>query len=422
MIKPLPKNQDGALLAQNKNDATILCVRRQNMNVSLFIKNDRLESIAADPGKERLKGMICIAKVMDIVPNIGAAFLRIRDNRTCYISMEELQPCFNLSRKEKKPVQGDNVLVQIVKEAAKGKEATASTKISLEGEFCVVTPGDGHLAYSHQLTDTVKKQIGKFFDENNFSVPEHISVVIRTAAGTVADFNLIRKELFDLITQLNDLMEQARMRTDYSVLKEPEEDWLAFLKKPEAAGCSRILTDDENLFHKIEMFCKENCPDLSDKIHFYQDKLVSLGVLFGVEGKLSEALNKKVWLKSGGFILIEHTEALTVIDVNSGKFDKKGEKEDTFFRVNMEAAEEIARQLILRNLSGIIIVDFINMKNKENNEKLVKFLEKLFQNDSNFARIVDVTKLGLMEITRKKTGKPLYEQLFCQSYEKRLEI
>ena len=143
----------------------------------------------------------------------------------------------------------------------------------------------------------------------------------------------------------------------------------------------------------------------------YSDKLVTLAALFGVEKKLSEALSSKVWLENGGFLYIEPTQAMTVIDVNSGKYDKKLISEEAYFQINISAAKEIARQIVLRNLSGIIIIDFINMKNKENNKKLLEFLGELFRNDLNSARIIDITKLGLVEITRKKTGKTIYEQI-----------
>ena len=156
---------------------------------------------------------------------------------------------------------------------------------------------------------------------------------------------------------------------------------------------------------------EENIPELRGDCLKYSDQLVSLGALFGVEKKLSEALSSKVWLDNGGFLYIEPTQAMTVIDVNSGKYDRNLTSEETYFQINLSAASEIVRQIALRNLSGIIIVDFISMKNKENNKKLLEKMSELFQNDTNSARIIDITKLGLVEITRKKTGKTIYEQI-----------
>ena len=165
------------------------------------------------------------------------------------------------------------------------------------------------------------------------------------------------------------------------------------------------------MYCAVKTFCKDYIPDMVENCFKYSDKLVTLAALFGVEKKLSEALSSKVWLENGGFLYIEPTQAMTVIDVNSGKYDKKLISEEAYFQINISAAKEIARQIVLRNLSGIIIIDFINMKNKENNKKLLEFLGELFRNDLNSARIIDITKLGLVEITRKKTGKTIYEQI-----------
>jgi ribonuclease G len=147
---------------------------------------------------------------------------------------------------------------------------------------------------------------------------------------------------------------------------------------------------------------------MREKLHFYEDCLVPLNVLYGLEGKLSESLSDKVWLKCGGFLYVEPTQALTVIDVNSGKYDKKSDREETYFRVNMEAAEEIATQIFVRNLTGIIVVDFINMEQKEHKDILLKAFTEFLQKDANPCRVLGFTRLGLVEITRKKTDKTIY--------------
>ena len=178
-----------------------------------------------------------------------------------------------------------------------------------------------------------------------------------------------------------------------------------------ASAKESLLAEDAELYDELLQFVRSKFPDCEKMCKHYQDNMVSLSALFGIESRLKDAISDKVWLKSGAFLYIEPTQAMTVIDVNSGKFDRRGEAEETFLHVNLEAAEEIVHQIILRNLSGIIVIDFINMKNHENYSKLWDKMIELLQKSGDSARLIDITKLGLVEMTRKKTGKTIYEQI-----------
>ena len=147
------------------------------------------------------------------------------------------------------------------------------------------------------------------------------------------------------------------------------------------------------------------------KLTFYQDKLQPLYKKYPVETAIEEALRERIWLKSGGYLVIQMTEALTSIDVNTGKYDGKKQSEETFLKINLEAAKEAARQMRLRNLAGIIIIDFINMKKEENNEYLLSEMRKFLRQDPVLTVLVDMTPLGLVEITRKRTRKTVAEQM-----------
>ena len=167
-----------------------------------------------------------------------------------------------------------------------------------------------------------------------------------------------------------------------------------------------IVTDDIAFYEKIRAEFSEL------PVRLYEDTFITLEKLLALQVKLDEALNKRIWLKSGGYLVLEYTEAMTVIDVNSGKYEaKKGNAEQTAVLVNRQAAEEVALLLRLLNLSGIIIVDFINMEQEENNRALLRYLRELVQRDPIPVKVVDMTKLGLVEMTRKKIRKPLREQL-----------
>lgn len=415
MIKPAPKNQDGKLYHDMPNQASFVLMRRKDKIHGCFIRDNKLLRLTTDEASGRMEGMICIAKVMDIVPNIHAAFLRVNGERKCFIKLEDLQNGYNLTRPGKDFAQGDNVLVQIIKEASKGKEASASCNIRLEGKLCVASFGKTELLFSRKIALERRNELEQQIKELHFVPTEGIQIIIRTEAENkeISAVDIIN-EANELCASLKDMHEKATHRSDYSVLRGVMPKYLEFMDNIHKMGidiCEKILTDDKMIYEDTKCFLSEKQPELLSKLHLYEDCLVPLNVLYGLEGKISEALSDKVWLKCGGFLYIEPTQALTVIDVNSGKYDKKSDKEETYFRVNTEAAEEIATQIFLRNLTGIIIVDFINMSKKENKDELLKTLTNALQKDANPARVLGFTRLGLVEITRKKTDKTIYEQI-----------
>lgn len=410
MIKPTPKNQDGKLYQDMPDQGSLVLVRRKDKIHGCFIQNNKLLRLTTDEEKDHMEGTVCIAKVMDIVPNIHAAFLRINEQCKAFISLDDLQKGYNLSRPHKPIVQGDAVLVCITKEASKGKEASATCRIRFEGELCVVSLGANGLSFSKKLNKDLQSMLKYQLQEANFALPDYMQLIVRTKAESVLAEELL-SEAEQLIKKANDFLTLASHRSDYSVLIKPRPNYQNFIAKLDDFQCRKILTDDAKLYQETLHFLEEHHPDSLDKLHFYEDCLVPLNVLYGLEGKFLEAVSDKVWLKCGGFLYIEPTQALTVIDVNSGKYDKKSASEDTFFAVNLDAAQEIANQIFLRNLTGIIIVDFINMGKQENKEKLLQKLTECLQKDRNPGKVLGYTRLGLIEITRKKSDKTIYEQI-----------
>ena len=171
------------------------------------------------------------------------------------------------------------------------------------------------------------------------------------------------------------------------------------------------MTDDEELYQELQAYLKESQPEDLDKLRWYQDPLLPLKSLYRLNRAVEEATSPRVWLKSGGYLVIEPTEALVVIDVNTGKYAEKKTMSETILKINLEAAREIGRQLRLRNLSGIIIIDFIDMKEEEHRRQLLKELEEVVRRDPIKTTVVEITRLNLVELTRKKLHRPLYEQL-----------
>lgn len=196
----------------------------------------------------------------------------------------------------------------------------------------------------------------------------------------------------------------------FTCLKAPLKPWQTALKDlAEPEEYSEIITDNSALYDELKNTLQDDGISLS--VRLYDNPSISLFGLYGLNKKLEGAFNKRIWLKSGAYLIIEPTEALTVIDVNSGKYEAKKGKSEYTFAVNLEAAAEIAIQLRLRNLSGIILIDFINMHDKKLEQELLKAMREYVQKDRILTRVVDLTPLGLMELTRQKSSRPLHEQI-----------
>ena len=204
------------------------------------------------------------------------------------------------------------------------------------------------------------------------------------------------------------MLEKAKTRRAGTLLREAEPEYIRLIRG-NLRDTERIVTDRADCRENIVRFLLEEAPDRKEIFSFYEDETLPLSSLYRLDTALRDALSPKVWLKSGGYLVIEPTEALTVIDVNTGKFSGRKAMDEAILKVNMEAAEEAARQLTLRNLSGIILIDFINMRRPGDSERLMDHLRKELQKDPVKTVLVDITALGLVEITRMKVERPLAE-------------
>jgi len=235
-------------------------------------------------------------------------------------------------------------------------------------------------------------------------------VIVRTNAWGIEP-ELIITELKQLKQKYQSIIEASSFRTCYSMLMEAEPSYIGRLRDTYTESMEEIVTDDEVIYEQIKEYLTLNLPELVSHARLYQDSLVSMAKLYQLEKSMEEALSKHVWLKSGGYLVIEPTEAMTVIDVNTGKYTGKKNLHDTIMKINLEAAEEISHQMRLRNLSGIILVDFIDMDTEEDKKLLLKTLSSHCAKDPVKTTVVDITRLNLVEITRKKIRKPFHEQM-----------
>lgn len=393
-------------------DKKYVILKRGNQILSLLFHGSRLLHATAEKENAGYLDNIYIGKVKNIASNIQAAFVEIEPGFTCFLALNDVRtPIITNRIYDGRILTEDEVVVQISKEAVKTKQPTASTNLSISGKYCVVSYGKPGIAYSAKLSMKKKDKIKEVLKNENLLLPGNIGIVIRTNAKELIDYKPLLEEMNQLMSLLIEVADMASHRTCYTVLYKKPNDYLVQLRDMYTGQCDEVVTDIQEVYDDIKGYAAKNPGFVLPEIRLYEDKILPLHKLYSVETRLKEATDKKVWLKSGGYLIIEPTEALTVVDVNTGKVMTKKNNEDTFFSMNMEAAEEIAIQLILRNISGIIIIDFINMKRQENNDKLMEYFGGLLKRDSVRTNLVDLTALGLVEITRMKKSKPLMEQL-----------
>ncbi len=351
-------------------------------------------------------GNVYRARVSNLSPNINAAFVDIKKGESCYLSMDDYHG-------EKLKV-GDLVTVQIVRDKIKTKRYAVTTDVSLQGDYAVTTLF-APVGVSSKIADSVRKKELKilmqkllaaekdaqlYLTEGNTVETERIKKldiggIIRTQAEHAEDA-VIEHEIEEQARLLYSIMKKSEYATQYTCLYHTEVEYIKDIRRMHALQDVEIITDIPEVAEAVP------------EIPLYTDEY-SLTLRYSLAGLLEKTLSKRAYLKSGAYLVIEPTEAMTVIDVNSGKSIKGKNAEEQFLKINIEAAKEIARQLRLRNISGIVMIDFINMKEETHNQELIKKLAEYVRMDPVRTTVVDMTKLGLVELTRQKGKRALHE-------------
>ena len=359
---------------------------------------------------DSILGNVYRARVSNLSPNINAAFVDIKKGESCYLSMDDYHG-------EKLKV-GDLVTVQVVRDKIKTKRYAVTTDISLQGDYAVTTLF-APVGVSSKITDSARKKELKtlmqnlliaeqdaqfYLAEGNVAEIERIKKltlggIIRTQAEHAEDAAITR-EIEGQARLLYSIMKKSEYATQYTCLYHTEVEYIKDIRRMHALQDVEIVTDIPEVTEAIS------------EIPLYTDEY-TLTLRYSLASLLEKTLSKRAYLKSGAYLVIEPTEAMTVIDVNSGKSIKGKNAEEQFLKINIEAAKEIARQLRLRNISGIVMIDFINMKEESHNHELMKNLAEYVRTDPVRTTVVDMTKLGLVELTRQK-GKPALHEVFSE--------
>ena len=367
--------------------------------LSALYEDEKIYELALESASPQVcVGDIYIGKIKNIVKNLSAAFVEIRPGVMGYYPAAGSQAYHFTSRKSSAAaVTGDEILVQVSRENIKTKDWILTGDISYTGNYAVYFPFRTDIRISSRIdSEGARERLKKLAED--FPAPG--GWMLRTLAKDSSDKDIIA-EMQKLLDDHNEIMSTYRFRTCFSRLREGDRACVSMVRRSMKAGNCRIVTDLPQIYEQIRGM---------GNVSLYQDPSYSLIKLRGLESQLYRLLRKKVWLPSGGYLVIEQTEAMTVIDVNTGKATKKRNREENFFMVNMEAVREALRQIRARNISGMILIDVINMKSEAERSALLAQAEKYARRDPVQTKVVDLTKLQIMEITRRKERRSLQEQ------------
>ena len=360
-----------------------------------------------------IHGNVYLAKVQNVLPGMEAAFVDIGTPKNAVLYRGDLQfdpeevEGGGKARIEQVLRAKQTILCQVTKNPIAHKGARLTQEVSLPGRFVVLVPNSTTYGISKRLPDGERKRLRGILDRVK---PAQHGIIVRTAAENITAEELER-DVGRLVQQWNDIEALSKKSQAPSLLYREPEAVFRFIREEFTKDYRGVMIDDRDLYEKVSTYVQSVNPALADRVQFYDGDSEPLPLFerHHVHEQLRKAVDRKVWLPSGGSLIIEHTEALTVIDVNTGKNVGRSSLEETVFRNNLEAAEEIARQLRLRDIGGIIVIDFVDMDERQNRDAVAKTLRDALARDKTRTQVFDISDLGLVEMTRKRIGEGLLE-------------
>ncbi|WP_425303444.1 translation initiation factor IF-2 N-terminal domain-containing protein [Nocardia wallacei] len=412
---------ESEFLARRESVDRVMVVREKTfpehpaatVQVAVLEDNILVEHFVTSSGQASMVGNVYLGKVQNVLPSMEAAFVDIGRGRNGVLYAGEVNwEAAGLGGKERKIEQalkpGDTVLVQVSKDPVGHKGARLTTQISLAGRFLVYVPGGSSTGISRKLPDTERKRLKEILRD---IVPQDAGVIIRTASEGVAETELAR-DVERLQATWKTIEEQSKNGSGAPKTLYEEPDLLVkVIRDLFNEDFSKLVIEGDRSWTTVENYIRTVAPDLLARVERHENPNVDVFGSFRIDEQLAKALDRKVWLPSGGTLVIDRTEAMTVIDVNTGKFTGAGGSnlEETVTRNNLEAAEEIVRQMRLRDIGGMIVVDFIDMVLESNRDLVLRRLTEALGRDRTRHQVSEVTSLGLVQMTRKKLGTGLVE-------------
>ena len=390
-------------------------VRVNETRVAVKEDDELVELYFERPIKENLVGNIYVGRICSVLPGMQACFVDIGYERNAFLYFADAVP-----RKKGRAALGKNirnmlkpgqeVAVQVTKESIGAKGPKVTTHLTLPGKYFVLTPTNANTGISLKIEDYEERERLRTISEKLTNGKS--GVIIRTDAANKSRKDLTKdlKKLFSLWQEVENNI-QKKEKVPRCVYREKN---IAFksIRDLFSQDVDKLIINDAITYSEMKNYLREMVPQYISKLMLDED--IDIFDKYGIEPYISKAAENRVWLKCGGYLVIDRTEALTVIDVNTGKYIGKSSLEETVTTVNCQAAREIARQLRLRDISGIIIIDFIDMQNEGNREKMLSMLKQELKKDRTKTNIAGMTSLGLIELTRKKTRQPLDKSILVE--------
>jgi ribonuclease E len=360
-------------------------------------------------GARSMVGNIYLGRVQNVLPGMEAAFVDVGRGRNAVLYAGEVVYDEGLDDEPRRIEQvlkpGQSVLVQVSKDPMGGKGARLTAEISLPGRYVVLVPNSDVFGISRRLGDNERRRLRTIVKKIK---PDAHGLIVRTAAEGTAEEDLVA-DVERLVREWGNIERSAKKGKPPKVIYEEPELTLRVVRDVfTEEEFKEIFTDSPRIRDEVVAYLRGVAPDLVEKVRMHDGKLPLLEEFHVIE-QIHKALERKVWLPSGGYIVIDRTEAMTVIDVNTGRHIGKTNLEETVVKTNIEAAEEVARQLRLRDIGGIILIDFIDMLFEQNKDKVVQTLKEALAKDKTRSQVFDISPLGLLEVTRKRVSAGLLE-------------
>ena len=387
----------------------LIDVNENQKNVLLVENGKLIERYVEEEGQERLEGNVYLGIVENVLPGMQAAFVNIGKEKNTFIHIRDVIPKVSNETGNKNEdfsnynikdylKSGEPILVQVKKDSTNKKGARISTHLTIPGRFVVIMPDEKFITISQKIDDEKERKRLKDIAKKNLK--EDCGAIIRTSAVAKSEEEIIEDitrtmEKYEKIKEAFKAEAQKGKNIKPKILYESENIINRIITDLMDQDLTRIITNSEKVYDSIKEKLEDEKKNLKVEL---QDDILTM---YGLKEQLEKLENRKVWLKCGEFITIDKTEALTAIDVNSGKYTGKKDLEQTIFTVNQEATIEIAKQLRLRDIGGIIIIDYIDMKDEKNENKIIELLEEQLKKDRSKTQIVGFSKLNLLELTRK---------------------
>jgi ribonuclease E len=398
----------------------LMCVHARDDLVQIAVLEGRslIEHYVSRPSDDvaQIHGNVYLGRVQNVLPGMEAAFVDIATPKNAVLYRGDVQydkedlveaPSGERPRIEHMLRSKQLILCQVTKNPIGAKGARLTQEVSLPGRFVVLIPNSRTYGISKRLPDEHRKRLRAVLDRVK---PDEHGLIVRTAAESVSEAEL-QADVLRLVAQWDAIETRAKQANGPTLLHREPGIAVRVIREEFNADYRGVYIDDPGLYAEVREYVDSFNPELSDRIELFDPSTEGLPLFerFHVHEQLHKALDRKVWLPSGGSLIIEHAEALTVIDVNTGKNVGSSSLEETVLHNNLEAADEIARQLRLRDIGGIIVIDFIDMELKDNRQKVVGAFRDALARDKTRTQVFDISELGLVEMTRKRIGEGLLE-------------